>query len=124
MIMKTESRTGLVLHPSIASEEGRMIRTKRLTSGTTQTVESFWNATATAFFREPAGAKINVKYGKGWASKNVQTQILDGINYKKLTVGAGSLVYARMRVKVPETTDVTYDVYPGGVAIKTPEIRF
>jgi hypothetical protein len=101
-----------------------MIRSKHLTSGRTHTVESFWNASATAFFREPAGATINVKYGKGWFSVNRQQQTLDGQTYKSLSVGGGSIGYARMRMKVPVATDVTYDVYLGGVAVTTPEERF
>jgi len=101
-----------------------MIRTKRLPSGTTQTVESFWNATGTAFFRAPTGATINVKYGKGWWSVNRQKQTLDGNTIKRLSVGKASIVGARMRVKVPVSTDVTYDVYPGNVAIKFPERPF
>ena len=101
-----------------------MIRTKHLSKGTTHTVESFWNASATAFFHEPAGAVINVKYGKGWLSVNRQRQVLNGADYKRLSVGAGSIGYARMRVKVPQTTDVTYDLYPGGVSVTTPEIEF
>jgi hypothetical protein len=101
-----------------------MIRSKHLTGGQTHTVESFWNATAAAFFREPVGARINVKYGKGWFSVNRQAQTLDGKTFKKLTVGAGSLAVARMRVKVPQTIDVTYDVYPGDVAVNAPEITF
>jgi hypothetical protein len=101
-----------------------MIRTKHLPSGTTQTVESFWNAKGTAFFRGPVGAKINVKYGKGRFSVNRQMQTLDGKTVKKLSVGSTSIFYARMRVKVPEATDVTYDVYPGNVAITTPKIPF
>ncbi|MER5326913.1 hypothetical protein [Streptosporangium roseum] len=101
-----------------------MIKTKCLPSGKTQTVESFWNATGTAFFRAPAGATINVKYGKGRWSVNRQKQVLDGETIKKLTVGKGSILLARMRVSVPKTADVTYDVYPGNVAITTPEQRF
>jgi hypothetical protein len=101
-----------------------MNRTKRLPGGTTETVESFWNATGTAFFREPAGAKINVKYGRGWWSVNKQEQTLDGNTIKRLSVGKASIVGARMRVKVPVSTDVTYDVYPGNVAIKFPERPF
>lgn len=101
-----------------------MIRVRQLSSGTTQTVESFWNATATAFFREPAGAKINVKYGKGRFSVNRQAQELDGKTFKKLSVGKGSIAYARMRVKVPRPTEVTYDLYPGDIAIQFPEQQF
>lgn len=101
-----------------------MIRTKQLSSGTTHTVESFWNATGTAFFRGPAGTTINVKYGKGRFSVNRQNQTLDGQSIKKLVVGKGSLVFARMRVKVSVTSAVTYDVYPGNVAISSPEFDF
>lgn len=101
-----------------------MIRAKTLRGGTTHTVETFFNATATAFFREPAGAKINVKYGRGWFSVNRQSQTLNGVDYKKLSVGRGSLVGARMRVKLPETGEVTYDIYPGGVAQQGPKQRF
>jgi hypothetical protein len=111
-------------HRLFGRKEHPVLRTKRLTGGRTHTVESFWNASAIAFFRGPPGARINVKYGTGWLSKNVQMQTLDGVDYKKLTVGAGSLVYARMRVKVRETSEVTYDVYPGGVSVTTPEIKF
>ena len=46
-----------------------MIKIKRLPGGNTLTVESFWNSTGAAFFRAPAGAKINVKYAVGWASR-------------------------------------------------------
>src|SRR4051812_45197153 len=100
-----------------------MIRTKQLPAGTTQTVESFFNSTGTAFFREPAGVKINVKYGKGRLSVN-RTQTLDGQTIKKLTIGKGSIFLARMRVRMPTAGEITYDVYPGNVAITTPEVRF
>jgi hypothetical protein len=99
-------------------------KTVQLPGGTTQTVESFWNASATAFFQGPPGAIINVKYGKGRFSVNRQKQTLDGVSTKKLTVGKGSLVWARMRVKVPVASPVTYDVYPGEVAQQLPEFRF
>lgn len=101
-----------------------MIRIKHLLAGTTHTVESFWNSTGTAFFREPAGTVINVKYGKGRLSVNKQVQTLDGRTPKNLTVGKASLFLARMRVKVPQETELTYDVYPGNVAITTPELHF
>ena len=101
-----------------------MLKTVRLPGGKTSTVESFWNSTGTAFFRAPAGTKINVKYGVGWASNNQQTQTLDGETFKKLSVGAGSIVYARMRVKPLHDANVSYDIYPGNVAITTPEQEF
>ncbi|PTT65193.1 hypothetical protein [Arthrobacter sp. HMWF013] len=101
-----------------------MLKTKQLPGGTTQTVETFWNTTSTAFFQGPAGAIINVKYGKGRFSVNRQKQTLDGNSIKKLIVGKGSLVFARMRVKLPVATVVTYDVYPGEVAQQSPEFKF
>jgi hypothetical protein len=101
-----------------------MVRIRQLTGGTTGTVESFWNTTGTPFFREPAGATINVKYGKGRFSVNTQKQALDGNTVKKLSVGKGSVVLARMRVKVPRTCEITYDVYPGNVSITSPQVRF
>lgn len=101
-----------------------MIRIKRLRGGTTHTVETYWNVSATAFFRGPAGAKINVKYGKGWASVNRQSQTLNGRDVKKLKVGAGSLVVARMRVKLPADGEIAYDVSPGDVARPSPEFNF
>lgn len=101
-----------------------MVRTKRITSGGWRTVETFWNAAGTAFFKAPAGAQIKVRYGGGWFGFDRQKQTLNGNDYKKLTVGLASLAYARMQVKVSQTADVTYDVYGGGVARSSPEIKF
>jgi hypothetical protein len=101
-----------------------MIRTKFIKSGDWRTVESFWNARGTGFFRAPAGANIKVRYGVGWLGFDSQKQTLNGSDYRKLTVGMGSVTYARMQVKVSQSTDVTYDVYGGGVAVTTPEISF
>lgn len=101
-----------------------MLKTVQLRGGVTHTIESFWNTTSTAFFQGPSGAIINVKYGKGRLSTNRQKQTLDGTSIKKLTVGKGSLVFARMRVKVPVTSQVTYDIYPGNVAQQSPEFKF
>lgn len=101
-----------------------MIRTKRIASGGWRTVESFWNARSTAFFRAPSGAQIKVRYGLGWLGFDRQKQTLNGSDYRKLEVGLVSLGYARMQVKVSQTIDVTYDVYGGGVARLSPEIPF
>ncbi len=101
-----------------------MIRTKHVTSGDWRTVESFWNAKGTAFFHAPSGARIKVRYGVGFLGFNRQEQTLNGSDYKKLTVGTGSVASARMQVRVSVTTDVTYDVYGGGVAVTTPKIPF
>jgi hypothetical protein len=103
-----------------------MIRTKRITSGSWQTIEWFFNATGFAFFKAPAGSTIKVRYGLGAFGKDRQKQTLNGREYKRLVVTAAfSLARARMQVKVPQTTDVTYDVYPGDPNIKlTPEKEF
>ncbi|WP_375764904.1 hypothetical protein NR798_24615 [Archangium gephyra] len=101
-----------------------MIRVKRIESGDWRTVESFWNAKGTAFFRLPAGARIKVRYGVSFLGFDRQEQVLDGSNFKKLEVGSGSLANARMQVRVSQTTDVTYDVYPGGVAVNSPKVPF
>lgn len=101
-----------------------MLRTKRIEAGDWRTVESFWNANGTAFFREPVNAEIKVRYGVGWLGFDRQKQTLNGREYKKLSIGTGSVAYARMQIKVRETVDVTYDVYGGGVAVTTPEINF
>ncbi len=103
---------------------GGELVTKRIEAGGWRTVESFWNASGTAFFKSPADAKIRVRYGGGWFSLNRQKQTLNGSDYKKLSVGSGSIAYARMQIKVPYTTNVTYDVYGGGVSFETPPIRF
>ena len=101
-----------------------MIRTKRVTGSDWRTVESFWNAAGTAFFRTPSGAQIKVRYGVGWFGFDRQKQTLNGRDFRKLSVGLGSLGYARMQVKVSQTTDVVYDVYGDGVARSLPEIPF
>ena len=101
-----------------------MIRTKRITQGGWRTVELFWNANGTAFFKAPSGAQIKVRYGAGWFGFDRQKQTLNGADYKKLGIGLGSLAYARMQISVSQTTDVTYDVYGGGVARLSPEIPF
>ena len=66
-----------------------MIRTKRITSGSWRTVESFWNARGTAFFKALPGAQIKVRYGVGWLGFDRQKQTLNGTDYKKLEVGLG-----------------------------------
>ena len=101
-----------------------MIRTKRITSGGWRTVETFWNAAGTAFFKAPSGAQIKVRYGVGWFGFDRQKQTMNGNGFKKLEVGLASLGYARMQVSVSQTTDVTYDVYGDGVARPSPEIPF
>lgn len=100
------------------------IQEKYIESGSWRTVERFWNARATAFFRAPRGARIRVRYGLGFARVNRQTQTLDGREYKRLRVGVGSFAYARMQVRVAQSSWVKYDLLPGSVAVTTPSIAF
>jgi hypothetical protein len=81
-------------------------------AGGWRTVASLWNASARGVFRGPAGAEIRVRYGKGWFSSNRQRQTLDGISAKYLNVGGGSIIYARMQVKVPYDTWVSWTYIP------------
>jgi hypothetical protein len=101
-----------------------MLKTKTIPSGAWRTVETFWNANGTAFFRAPAGARIKVRYGIGFFGFDRQVQTLNGSDYRTLRIGRASVAYARMQVSVSRTVDVTYDVYAGGISIVTPEIRF
>jgi hypothetical protein len=101
-----------------------MIRTKHVTPGAWRTLETFWNANGLAFFRLPRGTQIKVRYGGGWLGFDRQKQTLDGDQFKRLEVGIWSLGYARMQVRVGQTTDITYDVYGDGVARPSPEIPF
>lgn len=101
-----------------------MIRTKRIEAGDWRTVESFWNAKGTGFFRLPIGASIKVRYGVGFLGFDSQKQTLTGSDYKQLSVGIGSVSRARMQIKVSQTTDITYDVEGGGIAVTTPKIPF
>jgi hypothetical protein len=101
-----------------------ILRQKRVKAGDWRTLESYWNATGHGYFREPAGAEIKVVYGASWLSKDRQKQRLDGINIKKLEIGAWSVAYARIQIKVPQDTDVNYLSCSGGIAKSFPTIPF
>ena len=101
-----------------------ILRQKHVKAGDWRTLESYWNATGHGYFREPAGAEIKVLYGASWLSKDRQKQRLDGINIKKLEIGAWSVSYARIQIKVPQDTDVNYLACSGGLAKSLPTIRF
>ncbi|MDL5363359.1 hypothetical protein [Halalkalicoccus sp. NIPERK01] len=88
------------------------------------TLEQFWNAQGTAFFRAPENARIRVRYGVGWFGNSRQEQTLDGRNYKRLSVGKAGMMRARMQIEVRRPSDVTYEVHGGGVAVDFPERRF
>ena len=86
-----------------------VVRTKSVKAGDWRTLESGWNATFSCRFRAPAGATVKVRYGDGrWLGRDSQKQSLDGITDKLLSVGKGSLAYARVQIRVPQDTDVTY----------------
>lgn len=100
------------------------LREKYVKKGSWRTLESFWNARGAAFFKAPAGARIKVRYGVGWFGKDRQKQTLNGYDYKKLDVGAWSVTYARMQMKLSSSTYVTYLVCPGGIGTAFPPIHF
>ena len=79
---------------------------------------------ALPFSKRLLARKSRVRYGGGWFGFDRQKQTLNGRDFKKLEVGLGSLGYARMQVRVSQTTDVTYAVYGDGVARPSPEIPF
>lgn len=76
-------------------------RTSYVSAGDYRTLVTLWNTTASAEFQCPAGAKIRVRYGGWWFSKNRQEQTLDCASAKRLSVGAWSKLVARMQIKVP-----------------------
>ena len=131
--MNTMSNIDMIVTSNLVKEldnkaaeviSGGILKHKYIKAGGWRTVEYFWNAKGTAFFKAPAGAQIKVRYGAGWLGFDRQKQTLDGSTYKKLSVGSGSIALARMQIKVRENTLVTYDVYPGGIGLVTPPIRF
>lgn len=102
------------------------IQTKFVKKGGWRTLESFWNASGTGFFFNPPQASIRVRYGGNswWNGFTRQQQKLTGTKAFKLGVGAGSLAYARMQISVNQDQNVTYHIFPGGVAVSTPNIPF
>lgn len=101
-----------------------VLRRRHVEPGSWVTLEQFWNAQGTAFFRNPAGTRIRVRCGVGWFGKSRQEQTLDGGTYKKLTVGKTGVTHARMQIKVTKPSDITYEVHSGGVAVDFPKRRF
>jgi hypothetical protein len=91
-------------------------RTRHASSGDWRTLESFFNATGTAFFAGPPNGQIKVRIGLGFFGWDLQKQTLDGHTLKRLTVSRiVSLSRARMQIKVTRSVDVTYLVYPGNI---------
>lgn len=58
-------------------------------------------------FRVPAGVKIRVRYGYGWAAWNRQVQTTDGTSVKTLQVD-GWVGRARLSAKVKRETELSW----------------
>jgi len=91
-------------------------KSKFVKAGDWRTIEWFFNSSAKVVFRDPAGARIKVRYGLGWFGFDRQKQTLDGFKDKTVEVGgAGSVARARVQMRVSTSTDVAYAVVlPGG----------
>lgn len=63
---------------------------------------------------EIQGAKIKVYYGRSPFGFETQKQTLDGEHDKELSVGSGWVVYARMQIKAPHDTNVSYEIFLPG----------
>jgi hypothetical protein len=84
-------------------------RTKVVRAGDWRTLESGWNTQFSCRFLNPVGAQIKIRYGNGsFLGRDSQKQTLDGVKLKVVHVGGGSVVYARVQMKVPHDTEVTY----------------
>lgn len=95
-----------------AADAATVERTTWVSAGSYRTLAGLWHTTAVGTFRCPAEARIRVRYGYGWLARNRQNQTLDCDSYKRLSVGAWSVLYARMQIKVPTSQYVqwTYTV--------------
>jgi hypothetical protein len=84
-------------------------RTTLVRAGKWRTLESGWNVSFACRFVDPAGAKVKARYGDGWPfGRNGQEQTLDGVTRKTVSIGKGSLVYARVQMRVQQDAQVTY----------------
>lgn len=100
---------------SVSSRSQPIIRTVRVRAGRWVTLERFWNAQATIWITGPAGADVKIRHGVGRLGWNRQRQRLDGYNQKTLSVSQGSSRFgARVQIRVPADTDVTYSVQVTG----------
>lgn len=88
--------------------------TKRVRPGGWRTLESSWNVPFKAWFRHPAGAKVKIRYGIGFFGRDGAKATLDGVDLKELGAGrVGSLLRARLQIKVKEETTLTYQIEMG-----------
>jgi hypothetical protein len=66
-----------------------------------------------------------LRFGDGrWVGFDSQKQTLDGTPYKILTWGRLSLLFVRVQINVAQSTQITYDIYPGQLGVKNPENPF
>jgi hypothetical protein len=84
-------------------------RRKLIEPGAWRTLEWGWNATFSCRFFGPAGVQVKVRYGDGsWLGFDSQRTTLDGVNFKLLSVGGGSIAYARVQARVTSNTYLTW----------------
>ena len=87
---------------------------KFVKAGAWRTLESGWNVSFSCEFVYPVGGQVKVRYGGGWPfGWDSQKKTLDGTN-KSVSVGRGSLVYARVQIRVQQDVDVGYTYIPTG----------
>lgn len=88
-------------------------RFKFVEKGGWRTLEWFWNVpSSTCYFRDPGDAEIKVRYGVGFFGADGQKQKLDGRSVKELNVAGASFFFARMQMKVKNSTEVVYVYCP------------
>ncbi|GAA4745527.1 hypothetical protein [Flavisolibacter ginsenosidimutans] len=85
-------------------------KTKTVQRGDWRTLESGWNFHCYVQFLLPRGAQVKIRYGGGWPfGWDSQNKTLNGQTTVQLEVTSGSSkAYARVQIKVQETTAVTY----------------
>ena len=75
-----------------------------------KTLETHWSSAKIRFyFRLPSGAKIRVRYGFGWFSKNRQKQTLDGLNTKIISIGFWGVTRAKIQIKTTIDSLIFYE---------------
>jgi hemolysin activation/secretion protein len=107
-----QSKKYFTLHNSISLKliiMASVTKTKTVKSGDWRTLESGWNVHFFMHFIQPLGAQVKVRYGIGWFGWDSQKQTLNGQTTVKLEVTEGSSkAYARVQIKVRQTSEVTY----------------
>lgn len=89
----------------------RITKTVFVNAGKWRTLETHWSSAEIRFyFRNPQGAKIRVRYGYGWLSKNRQTQTVDGNSEKIISIGTWGLTRAKVQMKTLNNSNITYDI--------------